>query len=73
MRNVEFLIATAQKVSISELFCSAFPHIRTEYREIQNISPYPVRMRENTEQNNSEYGQFSGTHNLYPLFIHIVS
>ena len=24
-----------------------------------NISPYSVRMRENTDQNNSEYGQFS--------------
>ena len=30
--------------------------IRTEYAEIQNISPYSVRMRENTDQNNSEYG-----------------
>ena len=27
--------------------------------EIRSISPYPVRMRENTDQNNSKYGHFS--------------
>ena len=37
---------------------SAFSRIRTEYREILRISPYSVRMRENKEQNNSEYGHF---------------
>ena len=31
----------------SELFWSAFSHIRTEYGEILRISPYSVRMREN--------------------------
>ena len=39
-----------------ELFCSAFSRIWTEYGEIRSISPYSVRMRENTEQNSSEYG-----------------
>ena len=34
-----------------------FP-IGTEYKEILCISPYSVRMRENTDQNNSEYGHF---------------
>ena len=29
--------------------------IRTEYGEVLRISPYSVRMRENTDQNNSEY------------------
>ena len=33
--------------------------IRTEYGEIPSISPYSVQMRENADQNNSEYGHFS--------------
>ena len=41
----------------SELFWSVFSHIRTEYGEI--LSPLPVRMRENMDPNNSEYGHFS--------------
>ena len=32
--------------------------IRTEYKEIQSICPYSVRMRENVDQNNSEYRHF---------------
>ena len=36
-----------------------FSRIRTEYREIQSIFPYSVRMRENTDQKISEYGHFS--------------
>ena len=42
----------------SELFCSAFPRIRTEYGEIRSISPYSVQMRGNTDEKNSEYGHF---------------
>ena len=42
----------------SELFWSAFSCIRTEYGEIRSISPYSVQMRENGDQNNSEYGHF---------------
>ena len=42
----------------SELFWSIFSRIRTEYGEMRSISPYSVRMRENTDQNNSEYGPF---------------
>ena len=30
--------------------------IWTEYREILHISAYSVQMRENTDQNNSDYG-----------------
>ena len=47
----------------SELFWSVFSRTRTEYGEILRISPYSVLMRENTDQNNSEYGHFlrSGT------------
>ena len=32
--------------------------IRTEYGEIIRISLYSVRMQENSDQNNSEYGRF---------------
>ena len=48
-----------KKCPYSELFWSAFSCIRTEYGEIRSISPYSVRMRENVDQNNSEYGHFS--------------
>ena len=42
----------------SELFWSVFSRIPTEYGEILLISPYSVRMRRNTDQNNSEHGHF---------------
>ena len=48
-----------RKWPYSELFWSAFSRIRTGYGEILRISPYSVRMRENTDQDNSEYGHFS--------------
>ena len=43
-----------EKCPCSELFWSSFSRIRTEYGEI------PVQIRENADQNNSEYGQFLG-------------
>ena len=49
----------------SELFWSVLPRIRTEYREVQSISPYSVRMQGNTDQNNSEYGQFQRSATCY--------
>ena len=45
-----------EKCPYSELFWSVFSHIRIEYGEIQSISQYSVRMRENKDQNNSKYG-----------------
>ena len=51
------MIALREKYS--ELLWSAFSRIWTEYGEIRSISPYSVRMRENTDQNHSECGQFS--------------
>ena len=48
-----------KKCSYPELLWSVFFRIRTEYGEILRISPYSVQMRENTDQNNSEYGHFS--------------
>ena len=48
-----------------------FPRIRTAYGKIQSISQYSVRTRENTDQENSEYGHFS--HNGYnPLFQNVI-
>ena len=44
---------------IRSFFWSVFSRIRTEYGEILRISPYSVRMKENTDQKNLEYGHFS--------------
>ena len=45
-----------EKCPYSEFFWSVFSRIRTKYGE----DPYSVRTWENTDQKNSEYGQFSG-------------
>ena len=45
--------------SYSELFWSGFSRILTEYGEMRSISPNSVRIRENADQNNSEYRHFS--------------
>ena len=49
----------------SELFWSMFSPIRTEWGEIIRIIPYSVSMRENTDQNNSEYGHFLRSTGLF--------
>ena len=51
-------LTLCEKWPYSELFWSVFSRIRTEYGEILRICPYSVRMRENTDQKNSEYGHF---------------
>ena len=51
-------ISLREKCPISELIWSALPRIETEYVEILRISPYSDRMRESTDQNNTEYGHF---------------
>ena len=45
-----------KSVRIRTFFWSVFSRIQTEYEEIRSISPYSVRIRENTDQKNSEYG-----------------
>ena len=57
--STDIISKLREKCLFSELFWSAFSRIRTEYGEIFCISPYSVRMRENADQNNSEYGHFS--------------
>ena len=51
----------------SELLCSAFSFIRTEYGEIRCISPYSVQIQENADQNNSQYGDFLHNEYRYPV------
>ena len=57
-----------EKCPHSDLFWSIFSRIRIEYREIRGISPYSARMRENADQNNSEYGHFSQWSCAVPIF-----
>ena len=47
-----------EKCPYYDLFWSAFYRIWTEYGEVLCISLYSVRMRENMDQNNSEYRHF---------------
>ena len=56
-------ISLREKCPYSELSWSVFSRIRTEYGEILRISPYPVRMRENADHHNFEYGHFSRSRN----------
>ena len=53
---------TAWKVSVlGVILVRIFPRNRIEYGEILRISPYSVRMRENADQNNYQYGHFLGS------------
>ena len=56
-----------EKCPYSELFWSVFSHTRSAYEEILGISPYSVRMRENADHNNSEYGHFLRNGNNTPF------
>ena len=58
-----------EKCLYSEFFWSVFSRIWTECAEILRISPYSVQMHENTDQKNSEYGQFSRNVILLPKYI----
>ena len=54
-----FQITLREKCPYSGFFWSVFSCLRTEYGEMRSISPYSVRIRENADQKNSEYGHFS--------------
>ena len=62
------MLLLGEKCPYSELLWSAFSHIWTKYGWILRISPYSDRMRENTDQNNSNYGRFLRS----DLFLNIV-
>ena len=49
-------MALREKCPYLELFWPAFSLIQIEYRKIRSLSPYSVRMRQNADLNNSEYG-----------------
>ena len=53
------LLTLRKNCLYSEFFWPVFIRIRTEYGEILRISPYSVPMRENVDQENSEYGHVS--------------
>ena len=57
--NDLILDALRKKRPYSELLWPAFSCIRTKCGEIRSISPYSERLRENADQNNSEYRHFS--------------
>ena len=59
LKWVSLYISLREKYRYSEFFWSVFFRIWTEYEEIRSISLYSVRIRENTDQKNSEYGHFS--------------
>ena len=43
-------------MSVFGVFWSVFSGIRTDYEDLQSKSLYSIRMWENTDQKNSEYG-----------------
>ena len=47
-----------KKCPYSGIFWSVFSRTWDEYGEIRSISPYAVRMQENTDHKKSEYGHF---------------
>ena len=60
--NIDILTTSSnalrEKCPNSEFFWSIFSRIETEYLDILRISPYSVRIREHTDQTNSEYKHF---------------
>ena len=58
MKTILSALLTGWKAAIfGVLLVRIFPY-STEYGEILRISPYSVRVRENADQNNTEYGHF---------------
>ena len=67
--KVDARVSLRKNFLYSEFFWSVFSRIRIEYRYLQNKSPYWVRMRENADQKNSEYGLL--LRSLYVLAKHV--
>ena len=66
----EVWLTLRDKCPYSEFFWSEFSRIRTEYGEIIRVSPYSVRMLENTDQKNSQYAHILRS-NEYVRFIYL--
>ena len=60
-----------EKCPYSAFFWSVFSRIQTEYRKMLCISPYSVRMQENTDQKNCEYEHCSYSEK-WTIFLTIV-
>ena len=60
------IISLALPCLYSEFFRSVFSLMRTEYRDLICKSPHSVRMRENTDQENSEHEHFIRRIELVP-------
>ena len=58
-KSYHAFLTLREKCPYSQFFWSVFSRVWTAYGEIRSISPYSVRMRENTDQKNSEYGHFT--------------
>ena len=58
INNRNTILNTAWKVSVFGVFLVYIFHIRTEYGDLKSKSPHSVRMQENKDQKNSEYGHF---------------
>ena len=56
-----------EKFPYSELFWSIFSGIWAEYKNILCICPYSVRIRVNTDQNNSKYLHFFTQCNMWDI------
>ena len=56
-----------EKCPYSEFPWSVFFRIRTERSDLQCKSPYSVRMRESTDEKNSEYGHYLYSDYFLPL------
>ena len=56
---MRFYAILREKCQYSEFSWSLFSRILAEYQEIWSISTYSVRMRENKDQKNCKYDQYS--------------
>ena len=64
MKQAELGAALREMCQNSEIFWFAFSYIRTEDGKILRISPSSVRIRENTDQNNSGTDTFYAVLNI---------
>ena len=58
-----------EKCPYSDFFWSVFSHIRSEFEKILSMSPYSVRIPENTDQKNSKYGHFAPSDRYWKTLI----
>ena len=66
-------LTLTEKCLYPELFWSVFSRILTEYEVIRIISPYSVRMLENTDKNKSEYGHILRSFNSIKFRADLIS